>query len=318
MAIEYNVKKKASKKRIELDELIDEKKKKIYEIREIEKEMRVHRSNRDALNKEAKELREERNVQLEKRDKINEEVKMNKSLRELLKEDIETEFKKINEKQKEIDELQKKMGNFNANKMRNIASEAQKLEFDLETKPNLKPKKENEMVERLKLLHKQHSELSVISEKVDVLREIKRKVKNQKTNANSFHAKVEELAASSQATHESVIEVVEKLKAINEKSDAAHQRFVEQIIIIREKKKEIDEVTKNLDVIKQELGEETSIERKARRDKKIKEQKKENVKREQKLTKRFAAGSKIEFSDFQFLAEQGKVLKNRDDPKIKN
>ena len=305
MSAEITVKKDKTR-RAKLNELREKRKKLITQVREHEKERDAKRAARDELNKKVRELFDAARVEKEARDEINKDVQLNKELRKMSQEDADKVFKQLEELRAEVKGIHGGERN-----LKKIAQRIKDIEFKIETDAKLTKEKEEEYIDELRSLHEKFSDLEVASEKQTEIRAINDKWKAHRDNARMHHKKVKELAEQSQAHHDQMLEYINEARKLRSEADETHNEVKEISATIKEIRQQITAVSKDADLVRKELGEETMVERQKRRKEEEIKAKKETQVTTAALKKKMNDGGRLDLEELKILLEQGEVFNDK-------
>lgn len=280
----------------------------VSRVREVEKERNDLRQQRDNENKAVKDLFEEARVSRQNRDDVNEDVKLSKALRDLRKEDADkalNELEQLEEGMKDIGVDKKKWG-----KRKGIAKQIKELEFKLETSGMLTPPQEKEIIDRIEELTQDIGLLEVADEKRDEIRIIQKRLRSLRGEQLSHHKEVKKLAQQSQEYHDIMMEKIKEARKIRASADKNHKAVLEISEKIKAIRKDINLVTGDTDKIRKELGEETAVERKKRKQIETKAREEELDTRATDILARYKAGQKLGFEEFKLIIGRGLLKEN--------
>ena len=285
--------------RTQLNDLRDQRRNKIDDVRSFERERNDLRKNRDERNNKVKELFQTARDQREKRDKINEEVALNKQMRGILREQVD----EINESMKTLEEKMDGMGVKRYKK--GVSDRIRQLEFKLMTTPNIARDEEQRLVEEIESLSEEFEKQELFREVKDEHRAFHNKLRSLRLEIRTHHAAVKALAQQSQQHQETMIKSIEDAKKLRDEADEFHKSVIEVSTKIKTLRDEIGDLSKEGDRLRRVLGEETRTERKRRRKDEAKKRREEEEETAQGLLATYKDGGKISFDEF-------KILLNRD------
>ncbi len=173
---------------------------------------------RDELNSQARELIEGANSHKSKRNDLNQEVRDTKVHRDEWN-------KKVNEL---AEKLAKKKRDKEPRKGPSIRQQKKKLKaLELQQMTSvMKPDKEKELIEQIGVLSKEIRGMEKELEGDEDIKTLLDDATEARDKAEYYHAKVEELADSSQAEHDAMMAVYDKSDAIRKEADKAQENFI--------------------------------------------------------------------------------------------
>ncbi len=173
---------------------------------------------RDELNGQARELIEIANSHKTKRNELNQEVRDTKVHRDEWN-------KKVNDLAEKLAKKKRDKEPRKGPSIRQLKKKQKTLELQQMTSV-MKPDKEKELIEQIGLLSK---EIKVLENELEGDEDIKGLLEDAseaREKAEFYHAKVEGLADSSQAEHDSMMGVYEKSDTIRKEADKAQENFI--------------------------------------------------------------------------------------------
>ncbi len=173
---------------------------------------------RDELNGQARELIEIANSHKTKRNELNQEVRDTKVHRDEWN-------KKVNDLAEQLAKKKRDKEPRKGPSIRQLKKKQKTLELQQMTSV-MKPDKEKELIEQIGLLSK---EIKVLENELEGDEDIKGLLEDAaeaREKAEYYHSKVEGLADSSQAEHDSMMGVYDKSDAIRKEADKAQENFI--------------------------------------------------------------------------------------------
>ena len=235
-----------------------------------------NREKRDILTKKVKELKEKRaNLNEEIRKKISYVVELKKQSADLMKKAKIADPLKINE---------------------SIVSIESKLETE-----DMPFEKEKELSKKLKSLKKSLAEASGIMEMLGKIKQLDSEIDSAKKESNNVHKEIQDLAASSQALHESIILESKNVEELKPKEEEAFAKFVGFKKTFNEKNSILKEKLESMGKLRAEINKFQLEE-----DEKRRLQEAMLIKsKEQELEEKIKSGRKLTTDDF--LVFQGSI-----------
>ncbi|WP_010479269.1 coiled-coil protein [Thermococcus zilligii] len=215
----------------------------------LEKELQDWVQKRDEKNKEVQQLRQKAREYQAKRDEINEQIKQLKKNREEINSQLDILYQEILEYRTKRDEYnQLRRLKMPAEK---IQEKIEKLEWELQTNPNITPEREKQIVDQIQILA---TELEIIQQADRFhkkLVETRKKVDQLKKARKAISLEIQKLANQSQQFHEQMIRAFNQADEIKKEADEYHQKVIE----LREKVREIREQLREIERKIQEYDE---------------------------------------------------------------
>ena len=203
-------------------------------------------AERNALNTKTKELIGVAQEYKGKRDEVNVNVSKYKELRD-------TTNAKANELFAQADTL-RKGSNLDGPSIKQIRKQIDQLEFTQQTTV-LTPKKEKELVTKVKELEKEYEEKKKQLEENTDLKVLLEEAQKIRDEASEYHVQLSEYAKAAQEFHEKMIAAFKEADKTRADSDVAHKNFVkaqeaadEQHNVFIQYQKEIREIDKELGI----------------------------------------------------------------------
>lgn len=289
--------------REKLQKLRDLRRELIIKVKEIEHKRNEIRDKRDKENLKAKKYFDEARIIREKRDKINEDVKLNKSLRGLSKENIASSLNELKKLSNNIKELG--LDPRDTDGQKNIMGQIQDLEMEIVTTGNLNPDKEKQIVNEILQLGQNMASHEAAAEIRGEIRLIQERLENFRSDGQVSHEEVVKLSNQGQELHEEMETSYKIANEINEKSDKIHQEFIATSEQINEIRNTINDVSREIDKTRKDLGIDTSEQKKF--EKKEKELKKKKVldQQYQEVLAKYKSGEKLGYAEIKLLIDRG-------------
>ncbi|RMG42448.1 MAG: hypothetical protein D6732_00845 [Methanobacteriota archaeon] len=295
-----------------LNELREKRKALINEVREYEAKRAEYREKRTEYNTKAREAFFAAQKEREERDKINEEVKLEKALRDMSKEDAQKALAELEALEKEMEEKGISPRKGGRGQTKRIMERINKLELEMETKPDLTVEEEREYIKELEDLYAKLETLTSATELKGEMRAIQQRLKMHRNNARAHHKKVTKLAEKSQEHHDRMIQLLKESNEYKALADEQHKLVQEMYDKIREIRAEINRVTKEADAIRKELGEKTSKEKKKEQQDLKKKIEEENKLKATLVKEKYEAGERLGFEEFKMLINHGLLKEEKD------
>jgi uncharacterized coiled-coil DUF342 family protein len=213
---------------------------------ELDKELQIWIQKRDEKNNEVKQLRQRGREYKAKRDEINKQIQELKKNREEINAKLDLLYQEILEYKTKRDEYNQ----LRRMKMppEKIQEKIEKLEWELQTNPNITPDREKQIVDQIQVLA---TELEIIQQADRFhkkLVEARKKVDQLKKARRNISLEIQKLANQSQQFHEEMIKAFNQADEVKKEADEYHAKVVE----LREK---IKEVRKELRAIERKIQE---------------------------------------------------------------
>ena len=256
---------------------------------------------RDKLNEESKKLLHESYELKDERDQLNEKVKRLKLDREKARERSRVIIEKMREQNQRIKEAKKKKPKRN---QASLQKELEEIEWKIQT-TSMDLKEEKELVEKVQSLEKSlivYRKIIDYEKKVVALQEELNLIKK---DADASHQELTSLAERSQQIHTNMLAKINKAKKIKKEADTIHAAYITLRKTTEPLRNEIDKLTQR----KQEL------QRIIREEEQKKKKEKENTLQEQlesQAREKLQRGEKLDWNEFQLLAEKGKGDETQD------
>ncbi len=300
------------KERTLLNELREKRKALINEVREYEAKRAEYREKRTEYNTKAKEAFLAAQKEREERDKINEEVKLEKALRDMSKEDAAKALAELEALEKQMEEKGISLSKAGRNQTKRIMDKINKIELEMETKPDLTKEEEKEYIKELENLYTKLETMASATELKGEMRAIQQRLRMHRNNARAHHKKVTKLAEQSQKHHDRMIELLNESNEYKKLADEQHRLVQEMYDKIREIRAEINKVTKEADAIRKELGEKTSKEKRKEQQDLKKKQEEETLLKATLVKKKYEAGERLGFEEFKMLINHGLLKEEKE------
>ncbi len=211
---------------------------------ELEKEIQIWIQKRDEKNNEVKALRQKGRDYKAKRDEINKQIQELKKNREEINAKLDLLYQEILEYRTKRDEY---------NQMRRlkmpsakIGERIEKLEWELQTNPNLTPDREKQIVDQIQVLA---TELEIIQQAErfhNKLVESRKKVDQLKKARRAISLEIQKLANQSQQFHEQMIAAFNQADEVKKEADEYHAKVIELRDKIRAVRKELRDIEKKI------------------------------------------------------------------------
>ncbi len=173
---------------------------------------------RDELNGQARDLIEIANNHKARRNELNQEVRETKAQRDIWN-------KKVNDLAEQLAKKKRDKEPRKGPSIRQLKKKLKNLELQQMTSV-MKPEKEKELIEQIGSISKEIKELEGELESDEDIKQLLEEASEAREKAEYYHAKVEELADSSQAEHDAMMGVYEKSDAIRKEADKAQENFI--------------------------------------------------------------------------------------------
>jgi uncharacterized coiled-coil DUF342 family protein len=211
---------------------------------ELEKELQVWIQKRDEKNKEVQQLRQKGREYKAKRDEINQKIQELKKNREEINAKLDLLYQEILEYKTKRDEYnQLRRLRMSPEK---IQERIEKLEWELQTNPNITPEREKQIVDQIQVLA---TELEIIQQADRFhkkLVETRKKVDQLKKARKAISLEIQKLANQSQQFHEQMIQAFNKADEVKKEADEYHAKVVELREKIREIRRGLRELEKKI------------------------------------------------------------------------
>ena len=176
----------------------------------------VHK--RDELNAQARELIDDANSHKAKRNELNQEVRDVKVQRDIWN-------RKVNEVAEALARKKREKEPPKGPPIRLLKKKLKELELQQMTSV-LKPDKEKELIDQMRALNAEIKEKEKELEADDDVKVLLQEAAEAREKAEFYHAKLEELAVSSQKEHDTMMELYDKSDAIRKEADKAQENFI--------------------------------------------------------------------------------------------
>ncbi len=211
---------------------------------ELEKELQIWMQKRDEKNNEVKQLRQKGREYKARRDEINKQIQELKKNREEINAKLDLLYQEILEYKTKRDEYNQ----LRRMKMapEKIQEKIEKLEWELQTNPNITPDREKQIVDQIQVLA---TELEIIQQADRFhkkLVEARKKVDQLKKARRNISLEVQKLANQSQQFHEQMIKAFNQADEVKKEADEYHAKVVELREKIREVRRELREIEKKI------------------------------------------------------------------------
>jgi uncharacterized coiled-coil DUF342 family protein len=173
---------------------------------------------RDELNAQAREFIDQANAHKAKRNELNQEVRDIKVQRDVWN-------KKVNEVAEALARKKRDKEPRKGPPIRLLKKKLKDLEFQQQTS-SLSPSKEKELIEQMRLLDAEIKEKEKELEGDTEIKTLLEEAAVAREKAEFYHAKVEELAVSSQKEHDTMMELYDKSDAVRKEADKAQENFI--------------------------------------------------------------------------------------------
>ncbi len=211
---------------------------------ELEKELQIWMQKRDEKNNEVKQLRQKGREYKARRDEINKQIQELKKNREEINAKLDLLYQEILEYKTKRDEYNQ----LRRMKMapEKIQEKIEKLEWELQTNPNITPDREKQIVDQIQVLA---TELEIIQQADRFhkkLVEARKKVDQLKKARRNISLEVQKLANQSQQFHEQMIKAFNQADEVKKEADEYHAKVIELREKIREVRRELREIEKKI------------------------------------------------------------------------
>ncbi len=173
---------------------------------------------RDELNGQARELIEVANSHKTRRNELNQEVRDTKVQRDIWN-------KKVNDLAEQLAKKKRDKEPRKGPSIRQLKKKLKDLELQQMTSV-MKPDKEKELIDQIGMVSKEIKGMQAELEGDEDIKKLLEDASEAREKAEYYHAKVEELANSSQAEHDSMMGVYEKSDTIRKEADKAQENFI--------------------------------------------------------------------------------------------
>lgn len=184
----------------ELEELQEEKRKIEIKLEELQKELNTWIQKRDEKNLEVKRLREKAREFKAKRDEINQRIKELKKNRDEINAKLDLLYQEVLEYRTKRDEF-KQLRRLKMPKEK-IEERIEKLEWELQTTPNISPEREKQIVDQIQVLATELEIIQQIERYNNKLQEVRKKIDQLKKARRAISMEIQQLANQSQQFHE--------------------------------------------------------------------------------------------------------------------
>ncbi len=211
---------------------------------ELERELQNWVQKRDEKNNEVRQLRQRAREYKQKRDEINDRIKELKKNREEINSKLDLLYQEIVEYKTKRDEYNQ----LRRMKMppERIQERIDKLEWELQTNPNVTQEREKQIVDQIQVLA---TELEIIQQANRFHRrllETRKKVDQLKKARRGINLEIQRLANQSQQFHEQMIKSFNQADDVKKEADEYHAKVLEIRDKIREVRKELREVERKI------------------------------------------------------------------------
>ncbi|ASJ10548.1 phosphoserine phosphatase [Thermococcus sp. P6] len=214
-------------------------------LEEVEKELQIWTQRRNEKNNEVKELRQKGREYRDKRDGINRQIQELKKNREEINAKLDLLYQEILEYRTKRDEYnQLRRLKIPADK---IKERIEKLEWELQTNPTIKPDREKQIVDQIQVLA---TELEIIQQAQkfhNKLVETRKKIDQLKKARRGINMEIRKLANQSQQFHEQMIKAFKGADEVKKEADEYHAKVVELYEKLRGIRKELREVERKIE-----------------------------------------------------------------------
>ncbi|QDA32161.1 coiled-coil protein [Thermococcus indicus] len=211
---------------------------------ELEKELQIWIQKRDEKNNEVKGLRQKGREYKAKRDEINAQIQELKKNREEINAKLDLLYQEILEYRTKRDEY---------NQLRRlkmppakIQERIEKLEWELQTNPNITPDREKQIVDQIQVLATELEILQQAERFHKKLVESRKKVDQLKKARRNISLEIQKLANQSQQFHEQMIAAFNQADEVKKEADEYHAKVVELRDKIREVRKELRSIERKI------------------------------------------------------------------------
>ncbi|MFW9928780.1 MAG: hypothetical protein ACFFD1_05280 [Candidatus Thorarchaeota archaeon] len=309
---------KEKKKYIKVD--IDVKNKSLEELREL---IRIREESRSKVLDELKEVNKIRNQLKEKRDEFNVESaesfskvtelkerrdSTNKEIRELkdTRESVKAELTQLSQREKEIIKKFKEVEGEKTGQKRNvkqIQKQIDKLEWQLQTVPNLTLDDQRNLMDRIEELSGHLGEAKISESSQRELREIRKRKVNLKGFLDDSWKQLSDLVSASQGRHNRLSELYESGKKSKQEADKNHELFLKKLEEGRELRDKIKTIKAELDVLYPAMKE--LLEKKRKSEQIVKTERSNLLKNEKKteIKKKLSTKKGLSMDEMKFMLE---------------
>jgi len=211
---------------------------------ELDKELQIWVQKRDEKNNEVKGLRQKGREYKAKRDEINKQIQELKKNREEINAKLDLLYQEILEYKTKRDEYnQLRRMKMSPEK---IQERIEKLEWELQTNPNITPDREKQIVDQIQVLA---TELEIIQQADRFhkkLVESRKKVDQLKKARRAISMEIQKLANQSQQFHEEMIKAFNQADEVKKEADEYHAKVVELRDKVREVRKELRDIERKI------------------------------------------------------------------------
>lgn len=173
---------------------------------------------RDDLNAQAREFIDEANKHKARRNELNQEVRDTKVQRDIWN-------KKVNEVSEQLAKKKREKEPQKGPSIRALRKRFKDLELTQQTRV-MKPDEEKALIDEMRALDAQIKGLEKELEGDEEVKKLLTESSEAREKAEFYHAKVEELAVSSQKEHDMMMELYEKSDGIRKEADKAQENFI--------------------------------------------------------------------------------------------
>lgn len=280
----------------------------LEKLRETNKKRNKAKERRDELNQESAGSFSKVSELKDKRDDTNKEIKELKKTRKSVLE----ELKQLSKKERVIlDEIR---GNKDENgkagskiNPKRLNKEIEKLEWQLQTIPNLNLEEQRGIMERIDDLSSQLGIAEVSEAKQRELRDIRKQKSTLKSFLDDSWKQLNELVAASQGRHNRLAELYDVGKKAKQEADDSHQDFIKNLQEANKLRDELRILKAELDILYPAMKGMQADKRKKQDD--VKSRKEENIKdsKTKEIKKKLSDKRGLSMEEMKFMLENNLI-----------
>lgn len=229
--------------RNEINDLENQKSEAEKHIKILSKEMDKIKEERDNNNKESALAFKKVNELKDKRDDTNKDIGELKTMREGVLSELKTEIERARSLRQELNDDGKRI---NPHKMSHLNEDIKKLEWRLQTTPNMPIEDERILASQVDDLLIELEGLKVSESKIGDIRKLNRDISKLKGFLDDSWKQFNDLVNVSQTRHQRMIELYEEGKVAKDKADNLHQSFLTKATEYRKHRKVLTDARNKL------------------------------------------------------------------------
>lgn len=230
--------------RQEIEALEKEKKEIQAKLDELQRELNIWIQKRDEKNREVQQLRQKARELKERRDDVNKQIRDLKKNREEINAKLDLLYQEVVEYRTKRDEYNQ-LRRLKMPKEK-IEERIEKLEWELQTNPNITSEREKQIVDQIQVLA---TELEIIQQSNrfhQKLQETRKKIESLKKARRAISLDIQKLANQSQQFHEEMIKTFQRADEVKKEADEYHKKVLELREKIRDIRRQLREVEKRI------------------------------------------------------------------------